>query len=321
MSADATIRLDDIRRLRRSAPRDWIVRVAVGSFFLLCVGSWFFLDLEFTHPITGKSILRFDDKWYVDFVPFPLKTRAEPGEKGDVHWDRAVFFEWAGRLWSQSGWAGAGSGLALAALAAAAAGIAGWFMILPASRGMLRFGGRLEADRDFGFFGHAWRIAVFGGSRALLLFLRAIPESVWAFLFLLLFGPVMFTGALALALHHTGILGKLGSEQAEDIDQKSLRAIACTGAGEANVTLFGTWPRIMPQYLVHFFYSWEQCLREATILGILGLRTLGFHIHHAFAQFNYDEALFFIVVNSAFVVAFDLFTTKLRRAVRLSGRG
>ena len=63
----------------------------------------------------------------------------------------------------------------------------------------------------------AWG-AVVGATRLLLVFLRAIPEYVWAFLLLTIFGPTAWPAVLALALHNAGILGRLGADTLENVD-------------------------------------------------------------------------------------------------------
>lgn len=309
-----------IRRLKREAPRDRVVRAGLLLFLSGCIVSWFFLDAQLTNPVTGKSVFRLSDGWYEEFLPYVVRSTDLDGNT-TVSWDWRVVTAWAKELFEASGRDGMVTGLALSILAVVVAGVGGWFSIYPASRHMLKRGRMLEADGEGSAALRASNLAVFVLTRAVLIVLRAIPEYVWGFLFLLLFGPVMTTAVLALAFHNWGVLGKLGSEQAEDMDSRILRALACTGAADVPVTLFGIWPRVLPRFLVHFFYSWEGCIREATILGILGLHTLGFHIHHAFAQFKYDEAVYFIALNSLLVVAADLLSSGLRRRVRLSGRG
>jgi ABC-type phosphate/phosphonate transport system permease subunit len=310
---DDTTTMREIRALRRHAPRRWPVRIGVAVFLCGCVASWFVMDLPMTHAVTGRSILRLAPGWYAELIPYPLRT-ADPGPGEDLaRWNGSVFWEWAKAHAMGDGPASLCASIALSVLAVVAAGIFGALFVLPASRHVLR-------NREARLARRGGRYLLFGSTRALLLIARAIPEYIWAFLFLLLCGPVMLVGVLALAIHHAGILGKLGSEQAEDMDQKGVRALRSLGAGDTSVMLFGVWPRILPQFLVYFFYSWETCLREAAILGILGLHTLGFHIYHSFAVFRYDDALLYIAMNSVVVIAGDLLSSWGRRRVRLVGR-
>jgi phosphonate transport system permease protein len=205
----------------------------------------------------------------------------------------------------------------MSVLAMVLAGAIGWLLFLPASRNIMLQGGLLEADRDDR---RVWRVIlvlVWGLTRAVLVVLRAIPEFVWAFLFLLVFGPSLMAGVMALALHNGGILGKLASESLEDTDPKPLRALASLGSPPPALAFFGIGPRTLPQFLVYFFYRFETCLREAAILGLLGLATLGLFMDHAFARLHLDTALCFVMINSVLVIVGDLAGASIRSRIRV----
>ena len=71
-------------------------------------------------------------------------------------------------------------------------------------------------------------------TRLLLNALRSIPELVWAALLLIAAGLGPFAGTLALAVHTTGVLGRLFAEGIENAGQgpaSALRVAACGKAG------------------------------------------------------------------------------------------
>jgi phosphonate transport system permease protein len=72
----------------------------------------------------------------------------------------------------------------------------------------------------------------------------------------------------------------------------------------------------MPRFLLYFFYRWETCVREATVLGILGLASLGWLIDEAQMAFKYDEMVFFILLGVLLVLGGDLISAVCRRLVR-----
>lgn len=67
-------------------------------------------------------------------------------------------------------------------------------------------------------------------TRGGLLVLRAVPAPVWALLFLFVMFPGPLPGALALAVHNLGILGRLIAEAVENVDQRPTRALQHAGA-------------------------------------------------------------------------------------------
>ena len=50
-----------------------------------------------------------------------------------------------------------------------------------------------------------------------------------------------------------------------------LRALRGMGAGRRQIVLTALWPISLGRLLLYFFYRWETCVREATVLGMLGV--------------------------------------------------
>jgi phosphonate transport system permease protein len=153
-------------------------------------------------------------------------------------------------------------------------------------------------------------------TRAVLIFLRAIPEYIWAFLLLTMLGPQFWPLVLALVLHNTGILGKLGAEVIENTSSQAPGALRAQGAGRLQIALAALFPLTLPRYLLYFFYRWETCVREATVLGMLGVSSLGFLIVEARARNRYDEMMFYIGLGVILVLVGDLVSALVRKWVR-----
>lgn len=148
-------------------------------------------------------------------------------------------------------------------------------------------------------------------SQAALLVLRSIPEMIFAFVFLLIFGPSGIPAVIALALHNAGLISYLLVRHSE---QLNYRADASSGL---NHYLYEVTPRVYPHFLSLLLYRWEVIIRESAILGILGITTLGFYIDSAFEDIRYDRAIFLIVIAALLNIAVDSFSRKLRRRVAL----
>lgn len=52
------------------------------------------------------------------------------------------------------------------------------------------------------------------------------------------------------------------------------------------------------KWLLYFFYRWESCIREATVLGMLGISSLGFWVRETRARDWHDEMLLFVLLGS-----------------------
>ena len=80
----------------------------------------------------------------------------------------------------------------------------------------------------------------------------------------------------------------------------------------------GLAPTSFNRFLLFFFYRWETCVREATILGMLGISSLGYHISISRNFLRYDQMLFYVLLGAAVIILGDVLSDVLRRRLRLS---
>ncbi len=153
---------------------------------------------------------------------------------------------------------GAWETLAMSALGTGLAALAGLALAVPASR-------LHDADA-------AWARTP---TRWLLNALRSIPELVWAALLLISAGLGPFAGTLALALHTAGVLGRLFAEAIENAPPGPAAALRSQGVGNGRVFLYATLPQVLPQLLSYTLYRWENNIRAAAVLGVVGAGGLG----------------------------------------------
>ncbi|MDO9284479.1 MAG: phosphonate ABC transporter, permease protein PhnE [Aquabacterium sp.] len=112
-------------------------------------------------------------------------------------------------------------------------------------------------------------------TRLLLNALRAIPELVWAGLLLIAAGLGPFAGTLALAAHTTGVLGRLFAEALENAPPGPGAALRAQGVGNLRIFLYATLPQVLPQLMSYTLYRWENNIRAAAVLGVVGAGGLG----------------------------------------------
>ncbi len=153
---------------------------------------------------------------------------------------------------------GAWETLAMSALGTGLAAVAGLALALPASR--LHEGDAALARSP---------------TRLLLNALRSIPELVWAALLLISAGLGPLAGTLALALHTAGVLGRLFAEAIENAPPGPGAALRAHGVGNGRVFLYATLPQVLPQLLSYALYRWENNIRAAAVLGVVGAGGLG----------------------------------------------
>ena len=149
------------------------------------------------------------------------------------------------------------------------------------------------------------RWTTYSAARTVLNVLRAVPELVWALIFVVAVGLGPYAGVLALAAHSTGILGKLYAELLESIDQRAVEAGRATGASELAVLLLVRVPMALPVLLSYTLFRWECNMRAATVLGFVGAGGLGTQLVISMKLFQYAEVATLALVLVGLVVLVD----------------
>jgi phosphonate transport system permease protein len=260
-------------------------------------------------PLLGR--LSAERRWsnFLDFagglVPAPVRA------SGD--WSEAL--PWAGGLLADGGWAALLNTLGIATTAILISGA----LVLPflplASRMLSRLDPCGVAAGRVGPFERVfWRV-VGPLVRFGFVIARSIPEYLLAFLFLSLLGLQVWPLVLALAIHNFGILGRLGGEVVENADSAAATLVRASGAGRGGVFATTIFPAVFNRFLIYFFYRWETCVKDATVLGMLGLLTLGKLIALS-KGFFWDRMFFYVLLSASVIIAGDLVSSWLRRRLR-----
>jgi phosphonate transport system permease protein len=193
-------------------------------------------------------------------------------------------------------WIGAWETLAMSLLGTAMAAAAGLALALPASR-------THAGDAA------PWRAA----TRLVLNALRSIPELVWAALLLISAGLGPFAGTLALALHTTGVLGRLFAEALENAPEGPGAALRVQGVGRGRVFLYATLPQVLPQVMSYTLYRWENNIRAAAVLGVVGAGGLGQLLAYHMGLFQMAKTATILIAMLALVVLVDALSYASRR--------
>ncbi|MGY8639474.1 MAG: PhnE/PtxC family ABC transporter permease [Verrucomicrobiales bacterium] len=152
-------------------------------------------------------------------------------------------------------------------------------------------------------------------TRFLFVLARAIPEYILAFLLISLLGLQFWPLVLALAIHNFGILGRLFSEVVENADTRAAEQAFANGFGRKKVFGLVIFPAVFNRFLIYFFYRWETCVKDATVLGMLGVLTLG-HLMMMTKGFFWDRMLFYVLLGSSVIMVGDLLSTWIRQRLR-----
>ncbi len=144
---------------------------------------------------------------------------------------------------------------------------------------------------------------------------RAVPDLIWALLFVTAVGLGPFPGALALAVHSIGMLGRLFAEVIEDIDMGPVESLTLTGASRLQVFTHAVVPGVAPSLLGIALYRLDENVRASLVLGFVGAGGIGFQILSAMNLFQYRDVSLYLLLTFALVVAVERISAALRRAI------
>lgn len=275
-------------------PRVGVVRGTVIAFGALAVASWACI----LSGDSGFGELFGPDAWH-DMYDFAARLLGR-GAAGRPALLDAGAWRHAGALSLET--------LAMSVLAMALAAAGALLTFVPAASnvayGELSSGSRLVSR------------ALFYALRALYAFTRAVPELVWAMLIVFVFQPGLLAGAIALAIHNFGILGRLSAEVVENIDPRPARALRAAGASNLQMTAYGVIPQATPQLLTYLLYRWEVVIRTTVVVGFVAAGGLGREFRLSMSFFKYDDVGLLLVSYLILVVGVDLVSAGLRRLAR-----
>jgi phosphonate transport system permease protein len=159
--------------------------------------------------------------------------------------------------------------------------------------------------------GQALRSAV----RGLLSILRAIPEIVWALMFVRVLGLGPAAGVLALAITYGGMLGKVYTEILESTDTRPARTLLEAGSGRLAALAYGLIPNAAQELTSYTVYRWECAVRASVIMGFVGAGGLGQLMDQSMKMLNGGEASTILLVFLLLVLLADAISAALRRAL------
>ncbi len=149
--------------------------------------------------------------------------------------------------------------------------------------------------------------------RVVLTLLRAIPEIVWALMFVRAVGLGPSAGVFAIAITYGGMLGKVYAEILESNDTRPARALLEAGSGRLAALVYGLIPNAAQELASYTVYRWECAVRASVVMGFVGAGGLGQLMDTSMKMLNGGEAATILVVFLLLVLLADAISAFLRR--------
>ncbi|KWS18738.1 ABC transporter permease [Pseudomonas syringae pv. syringae] len=150
-------------------------------------------------------------------------------------------------------------------------------------------------------------------ARGVLIFMRSVPEIVWALLFVRAVGLGPTAGVLAIAITYAGMLGKVYAEIFESVDQRPAHALLQAGSGRLAALAYGILPNAAAELTSYTVYRWECAVRASVIMGFVGAGGLGQQIDLSMRMFAGDEVASMLLTFLLLVLLADQLSRLLRR--------
>ena len=152
--------------------------------------------------------------------------------------------------------------------------------------------------------------------RSAIMSARAIHETIWTILFVMVLGFGMLSGILALTMFCIGFAGKLFSDEIEAIDMGPIEALRAAGAGPLQVFQHGALPQLRVAVAGIGVYTWDVAFRAATVVGFFGGGGMGLYLKQTVQQLDTHRTASILLVIICLVTVAEIGSTVLRRAVR-----
>ncbi len=154
-------------------------------------------------------------------------------------------------------------------------------------------------------------------SRFVLVALRAVPPVALGLVAIAYVGIGPEAGAVALAVHTAGVLGKLLAESLELAEIEPAQALAASGSPSFAVALIALVPAARGSMAAHVLYRFEWNVRASTVLGLVGAGGIGQAIFNAQQLGFIGELSTYVLCTIALVLAIDALASRVRTSIAL----
>ncbi len=138
--------------------------------------------------------------------------------------------------------------------------------------------------------------------------IRSIPALVWALIYIPLGGLTPFTATLAIGTDTIGNLGRLFTDELEEVDEGAIEAIESTGASGPQTIVFGMLSQVFTPFIAWTMYILEINVRVAVTMGLIGAGGIGGILNTQQGLFAYTNMMATIIVIFFLVLSVEIST-------------
>ena len=155
--------------------------------------------------------------------------------------------------------------------------------------------------------------ATFLVDRSILSVVRAIPDILYALVFVAAVGIGPLPGIAALVLFNIGVCAKLLSETVDGVDPGPIEASRAGGGNGVQTMRWAVLPQVLPHYVAYSLYTFELNIRASTVIGIVGAGGIGNLLLGQYRFFAWSNVSVIVVELFVFVFLIEMVSIWLRR--------
>lgn len=146
--------------------------------------------------------------------------------------------------------------------------------------------------------------------------IRAVPALVWVLIYIPLASISPVSAMLAIATDTIGNLGRLFTDELEEIDEGPIEAIRSTGANRPQIISFGMLSQVSTSFIAWTLYILEINTRIAISLGVVGAGGIGQYLNLKLGFLQFDKAVAALITVVIIVLTVELLSSRLRARLR-----
>jgi len=143
--------------------------------------------------------------------------------------------------------------------------------------------------------------------------IRALPDLLYAMIFVAALSIGVTAGILALIFFNIGVMAKLLSETVDAVDTGPMEAAQASGATHWQTIRATVFPQVTPNYVSFALYIFELNIRASTVIGLVGAGGIGFLLTVQMDMFRYGNIGLIILEIFVLVLLIELASNALRR--------
>ncbi|RKD94010.1 phosphonate ABC transporter, permease protein PhnE [Halopiger aswanensis] len=146
--------------------------------------------------------------------------------------------------------------------------------------------------------------------------IRSIPALIWALILIPLAGLGPASATLAVGIDTIGNLGRLFTDELEEISEGPIEAMETTGANRPQTITFGMLSQVTTPFIAWTLYIFEINVRAAVALGVIGGGGLGqiLEVQQGLLQFTNTMATLLCIF--LLIISVELCSQRIRARLR-----